>query len=114
MVTEKTARKIALSFPEAEEKGHFGEPSFRVRNKIFLTLYRADNLATVKLPLDYQNMLVESEPDIFFLGGWAHQGWTRIHMKKIDKNHFQHVVTAAWKNVAPKRVVKAFDGGQSG
>lgn len=113
MITEKTARKIALSFPEAEEKGHFGEPSFRVRNKIFLTIYREDNLATVKLPLDYQKMLAENEPDIFFIGGWAHQGWTRIRMKNIDKDHFQHVVTASWKNVAPKRVVKAFEESDS-
>ncbi len=109
MVTEKTVRDIALAFPEAEEKGHFDKASFRVRNKIFMTLSSEEDAVTLKLPLDYQQMLVENEPDLFYLTGWAHQGWTRVRLKKIGKKHFQHVATIAWKNVAPKRVVKTFE-----
>ena len=113
MITDKAARKIAMQFPGAEEKDHFGEPSFRVRNKIFLTVRPSEKVATVKLPLDHQQMLAETKPDIFFIGGWAHQGWTRIRLTKIDTAYFKHVVTASWKNVAPKRLVKAFeDSGQ--
>jgi len=32
------ARRLALSLPEAHEKGHHGIPSFRVANKIFATV----------------------------------------------------------------------------
>ena len=39
MITAGAARKMALRLPEAEERGHWGRPSFRVRNKIFATLW---------------------------------------------------------------------------
>ena len=39
MIDVANARKLALSFPEAEERDHQGHPSFRVRGKIFATLW---------------------------------------------------------------------------
>ena len=39
MITANQARRIALAQPEAEERAHMGHPDFRVRNKIFMTLW---------------------------------------------------------------------------
>ncbi len=50
------ARKIALSMPKAEEHPHHGHPSFRVKNKIFATLY--GSRAVVKLSIADQIALV--------------------------------------------------------
>ena len=109
MITPDDVRKIALSLPEAEENAHHGNPDFRVRNKIFATLPPGGEMAVIKAPLDYQEMLVATEPDTFSLGGWSHQGWTQINLAKIGEDHFRHVVTTAWKNVAPKALVKEFE-----
>ncbi len=47
MVTDAAFRKLALSLPEAVEKGHMGHPDFRVRNKIFATLQPDKHLAVM-------------------------------------------------------------------
>ena len=39
MITTERARKLALELSEAREQDHHGRPSFRVRGRIFHTLW---------------------------------------------------------------------------
>ena len=41
-MTQAEFRRLALSFPETEEKQHMDHPDFRVRGKIFATLAYPD------------------------------------------------------------------------
>jgi hypothetical protein len=47
-VTPTQPRQLALALPESEEKSHFEQPDFRVRNKIFAGLKRAAAPAPAK------------------------------------------------------------------
>ena len=105
MVTVAQARKIALSMPQAEELKHHGHPDFRVNGKIFATLWPDQSTAVVKLPLADQAALVQMDPDAFSLNAWSYQGATTVHLKHIALVQFRKVVQAAWRNVAPKRLV---------
>ena len=71
-------RKLALSMPDAEERSHFDQPDFRVRNKIFAGLSRDELRATLKLPPELQAALVEDKPEAFVpaAGAWGRSGWT--------------------------------------
>jgi hypothetical protein len=44
MVSETTARRLALALPDAIEQDHHGFPSFRVNGRIFATLPAPDRL----------------------------------------------------------------------
>jgi len=110
MVTPKDVRKIALSLPDTEEREHWQRPSFRVKSKIFATLWETEQRAVLKLTLELQTTLVASDPETFFLTGWEHQGWTGVQLTNIDPEQFKKLMIAAWKNVAPKRVAAAYDG----
>jgi hypothetical protein len=44
MPSRDDARRIALALPEATEQDHHGRPSFRVRGKIFATLWDEDHM----------------------------------------------------------------------
>ena len=105
-LTHDDVRAFALSLPEAEEKSHFNKADFRVRNKIFATLPEA-NKFVVKATLEDQSILTDMFPDIFELGGWAHQGWTFANLDEITRDQMENVLKNAWKNVAPKRLVQA-------
>ena len=100
MVTPKDVRKIALSLPETEEREHWQRPSFRVKNKIFATLWEAEQRAVLKFPLELQTSLVASDPDTFSLTGWEHQGWTGVQLSNIDLNHFKKLIISAWISAA--------------
>jgi hypothetical protein len=95
--------------PEAEERQHHGHPDFRVRNKIFATLWPKESRAVVKLSLPQQSELLKSSPHVFSTNAWSHQGWTNVHLSKITAARFREVVENSWRRVAPKRLVAEHD-----
>lgn len=109
MIANETVREWALALPETHEEAHWGEPSFRVRKRIFAVLYVADRRVVLKLPLDCQEMLVAAEPGIYSLRTFSHQGWTHVDLKRVRKAEFRQHLELAWKEVAPRRVVRAFE-----
>lgn len=88
MTTGADVRRIALSMPEVEEKAHFDRARFRVRNKIFATLWPSKTRAVVKLSLADQSALVAMDPEIFSVNSWSHPGWTNVHLEHISKGHY--------------------------
>lgn len=61
-MTSEQAREIALSMPEATEGEHMDHPDFRVRKKIFMTLWPGDNKAVVFVDPDRHEGLVQEHP----------------------------------------------------
>lgn len=112
MVTVATARQLALSLPETEEKSHFETPDFRVKNKIFATIKADKQLMMVKLSAVDQSVFCSFDTAVIYPvpGGWGRQGATYIELKKVKKAMLLDALTMAWKQVAPKKMVaKYFD-----
>lgn len=101
--------KIALSMPEAEASSHFDVPDFRVAGRIFATAGRMDGKAVLKLTMDQQQMLCESEPEMFkpVESAWGRKGWTNLILAKTDAKTAKSALWMAWKNAAPKKLLKA-------
>jgi hypothetical protein len=105
-------RRIALSLPEAKESAHMGHPDFRVRGKIFATLwYPDDSWGMVKLTPQQQKTFVKSEPDVFepVNGGWGRRGATKVRLEAANPTTLQKAIITAWRNTAPKGLVEEFD-----
>jgi len=108
-MTPNEFRELALSFPEAIESAHMHHPDFRVAGKIFATLgYPNENSATVKLSPDEQKEFVRSNSDVFqpAKGAWGRQGSTIVDLPAATMNIVREALTAAWRNIAPKRLTK--------
>ena len=84
-----------------------GHPDFRVRGKIFATLWPDRDRAVVKLEPEHQAVLADAEPTIFApaAGAWGQKGWTNVALGAADELTFRSVITAAWRNVAPKTLL---------
>jgi hypothetical protein len=104
----ETARKLALSLPEAEEHDHWGRPSFRLRKKIFCTLWPKEKRAVLKLSPADQSLFAEYNPETFYPipNAWGKQGWTFVELKKVKKSMFADALNLAWQGVAPKSLLK--------
>jgi hypothetical protein len=61
-------RKICLTLPEAAEKEAWGDPTFRVKDKIFGMEKRGDGRVSVwfKAPPGSQHVLIGAAPETFF------------------------------------------------
>jgi hypothetical protein len=110
MVDLDTFRKMALSFPEAEELPHFERPSFRVKKKIFATMWTKEYRAVLKLSLINQSVFSSFDKTIIhpIEGGWGRQGWTVVELRRVRKAMFMDALTTAWCDVAPKKLVTKF------
>jgi hypothetical protein len=111
-MTPAAFQKLALSLPEAAESSHFDVPDFRVAGKIFATAGRIDGKSVLKLTPDQQQMLCEAEPDMFepVAGGWGRKGWTNLVLAKADAQTAKSALWMAWRNTAPKKLLKAHSG----
>jgi hypothetical protein len=109
MIEDTTFRKLALSLPDAEEQDHRGHPSFRVKDKIFATLWPGDKRAVLKLSLEDQADLVSVRPEAFSLNAWSKQGWTNLHLEHVSKPECRELLESAWRVVAPKKLARKHD-----
>ena len=109
-MTPDDFRRVALSLPETVESKHFDVPDFRVRGKIVGTLGPpASDRGAVKLTPAQQEMMCEAEPAMFVPvpSAWGAKGWTHVLLATIDEPSLRSALVAAWRNVAPKRLVAA-------
>jgi hypothetical protein len=106
-MTPSAFRKIALSFPETEERQHMNHPDFRVAGKIFATLGYPDKArGMVKLSPEDQHYFSKDHPAAFVpvKGTWGRRGATSVHLKPADKDVLEKAIQAAWRFNAPKRL----------
>lgn len=106
----EAARRLALSFPETEEKETWGHPTFRVRDRMFMAMAADGGGVTVKATPEAQAALVGSEPETFSIPAYVgRHGWVGIALDRVDPEELAELVQDAWRMTAPKRVVRAFD-----
>jgi hypothetical protein len=110
-MTPDDFRKLALSFPETEERAHMKHPDFRVAGKIFATLgYQNTDRAMVKVTPMEQEMLVRGEPSVFSpeTGAWGRKGCTRVSLKVAKITSIRRALDAAWQLAAPENLSQQF------
>ena len=93
-------RRIALSFPGAEESSHFGAADFRVGGRIFATLAaEKQGFGNLMLTPEQQRDFVQELPDIFLPvpGGWGHGGATHIRLAAADEALLKGALEVAWR-----------------
>lgn len=104
MLTTESIKEMALSFPEAIEQDHFGRPSFRVRKKIFATLWPMEKILVLKLNEIEQSVFSDIDRTAVYPvdGGWGKQGFTKFEYTRLNKSIIKDALTHSYCNVAPK------------
>lgn len=111
-MTADDFRSLALSLPEAAEDSHMCHPDFRVRGKIFATLWPGGEMGMVKLSPEQQATFVRTEPVVFkpVAGTWGKRGCTAVCLAPATEPAVRQALVAAWRNTAPKRLAREFEG----
>lgn len=100
------ARDLALAMPDAEERDHFGSPSYRVRGKggrIFMTLQLEAGTAVLMLTVEQQVDLVGHHGEFFMQhpSKWGEKGATLAHLERASPKVFKAALESAWTNARP-------------
>ncbi len=106
-------RAICLGLPEGAETLTWGEPVFRVCNKIFAMYRTGDGRTSLwcKARVGVQEDLVTADPKQFFRPPYVGpKGWIGMRLgENTDWNLVAHLVEQSYALVAPKRLVKMLE-----
>ena len=107
-------RRICLALPEAHEVEAWGEPTFRVRNRMFATYASEGNHHGAGRPAVWckaapgeQDARVRHRPDRFFVPPYVGpSGWVGVWLDgDVDWQDLQQMLRDAYRLIAPKRLV---------
>jgi hypothetical protein len=111
-------RKLCLALPEAHEVEAWGEPTFRVRNKLFAMYadagkHHGAGRASVwcKAAPGNQALMVRAEPERFFVPPYVGpSGWIGIYLDQSpDWKEVAELLRDSYRLTAPKRLCALLD-----
>jgi hypothetical protein len=112
-------RKLCLALPDAHEVEAWGEPTFRVRNKLFAMYAAAGNhhgdgrpAVWCKAGPGNQQLMVAAAPERFFVPAYVGpSGWVGVFLDgQVDWAELSDLLTDAYRLVAPKRLAALLPG----
>ncbi|MBA3908174.1 MAG: MmcQ/YjbR family DNA-binding protein [Pseudonocardiales bacterium] len=105
-------RTICLALPEAQERETWGEPTMRVRDKIFA--FPREDQVTFKADPDERVSLL-GDPRFFlppYVGG---KGWVGLRLQSVgeaskpDWDEVAELIATSYRLIAPKRLGALLD-----
>lgn len=105
-------RKLCLALPDATEKKAWGEPTFRIKDKLFAMYADADNhhgsgrpALWIKSTLDNQEALIAADPARFYKPAYVGpNGWVAVFLdKKPPWPIIKDLLADGHQLAAPKR-----------
>jgi hypothetical protein len=113
-------RKLCLALPEAHEVEAWGEPTFRVRNKLF-AMYAAPNnhhgggrpAVWCKAAPGNQSLMVGAAPDRFFVPPYVGpSGWVGVWLdREPDWTEVGELMRDSYRLIAPKKLQAILEAG---
>ena len=107
-------RKLCLALPDAHEVEAWGEPTFRVRNKLFAMFASSGNHHGAGRPAVWckaapgnQGLMVRASPSRFFVPPYVGpSGWIGVWLDRSpDWSEVGALVEDSYRLVAPKRLL---------
>jgi hypothetical protein len=111
MITLADLRGYAMALPAVEEKSHFRLPGFRVADKLLAHLEKGDRHAIVCVSQEEAKAASAERPDLYqevWRDGRIFVGM-RVDLAKVTRTQMQELIGNAWRNRAPKRLIKEYD-----
>ncbi|MBO6936693.1 MAG: MmcQ/YjbR family DNA-binding protein [Deltaproteobacteria bacterium] len=108
-------RAICLALPEAKEQPAHGDPSWRIRKKIFAAQkgnYDGGRPSVwMKAPDGAQAALMAADPELFFSPPYVgHKGWLGVWLDvELDWDELEELVRDSYRLVAPKKLAKLLE-----
>jgi hypothetical protein len=104
------ARRFLLSLPEVEEAVSSGRPVFRVKGKMLARLMEDGESLLIKVDYLKRDILINAEPATFYVTDFYRcYPMLLVRLPSVSPDLLRDLLEEAWRAVAPKRVIRAYD-----
>jgi hypothetical protein len=103
MIRESQSLAIFRTLPVMDEKALVGHMAYRVKTKLFATVWMTCGWANFRVGADEQRMLL-TDRKFFIPRNGIKNGWVGVELAKIKENEYRELAWKAWRLAAPKRL----------
>jgi hypothetical protein len=104
---------LSLELPHVTDAVSWGNPNLKAHGKMWTWWSPMIEAAIFKGSIEEREMLIAADPDTFVMHDhYAKSGVILVASGMIDHNWAKARLTQSWRDMAPKRVLKAFDDSQ--
>ena len=110
-MTPDEVRALILSFPETSESVSYGKPAFKVAGKFFTRIRAEDaSLVLTGVSRDEREMYMAAEPETFHVTAhYRDYPAVLARIASVDAGTVRVLLERRWREIAPKKLVKAWD-----
>ena len=115
-MTFDDVRAMALALPQVEEATSYETPAFRIRKRLIARMHQDGDALVVKVDPVEREALLATKPDQFFITPHYADApsWILARLDRVDPEELAELLAEAWRRLAPRRIVEAFDAGEFG
>ena len=101
------------ALPGVERGTSYGTPALKVGGKLLARLWEDEATLVVAAPFVVRDHLMQSAPEVFYLTDhYRDYPWVLVRLARVDGTQLREFIEDAWRRVAPKRSVAAYDNGR--
>lgn len=104
VISVSGVRDLALALPGSTEADHWGNPSFRVRGKIFATLPDPKRLNVMIEPYEVDAVVLENSGACSQLWWGKEVRGVQVRLPKASRKLVAVLLESAWLRKAPRRL----------
>jgi hypothetical protein len=112
METEiERAFRLAQHLPGVESAEWYGTPALKVAGKGFARL-KEPGVLVVMCPIELKDLLMEAEPALYFQTP-HYEGYAAmlVRLDAIDDDRLKDRIACAWREKAPRKLLKQLESG---
>ena len=108
--TFESVRRIALALPGVEDALSYGTPGLKVNGKLVARL-KEDGVIAIRVgTILERDWLIEKDPAVFYITEhYRDYPALLVRLAAVSEATLRDLLTAEWRRVAPKKLVKDFD-----
>lgn len=107
-------RAMALALPQVEESTSYHTPAFRIRKRLIARMHHEEDALVVKVDPTEREALLATKPAQFFITPHYEDSptWILARLATVEPQELAELLAAAWRRLAPPRIVEAYDAGE--
>jgi hypothetical protein len=101
---------LSLKLPSVTEAASWGQPCLKAHGKLWVWWSPHEQAPVFKIPREERDMLIELDPERFYVTPhYAPHALVLVRPHKLDEDWARMMLLRTWREMAPKRVLKAYD-----
>lgn len=109
-MTFEQVATIARALPDVVVSTSYGTESLKVKDKMMARIWEDGATLVLRLPIVVRDHLIAAAPERYFLTDhYRSYPYVLVRLPAVTAADLTPLLEEAWRQVAPKRVVAAFD-----